>query len=125
MRKIKLTIIAIAILVSAVLLSAHPVQLAGYDIDLIASMMRESLDLSYSQTIHIRDILTEIQGQIELTKPDNLTNPEIIKEDADNFRLVADEKIKSVLSEHQKSKYDQMKSGLFKIVLKHSRPYQM
>ncbi|NLI15125.1 MAG: hypothetical protein GX409_02440 [candidate division Zixibacteria bacterium] len=88
-------------------------------------MMRESLDLSYSQTINIQDILTEIQGQIELAKPDYLTNPEIARDNAADFRMAVDEKIKSVLSEHQKSKYDQMKSGLFKIVLKHSRPYQM
>lgn len=125
MRKIKLTTIALIILISAVMLSAQPARVNTLAIDQVASMMRDALALSYSQTIHIQDILTEIQGQIELTRPDNLTNPEIVKVDVDDFRLAADEKIKSVLNEIQKSKYDQLKSCLFKTALKHSKPNYM
>jgi Spy/CpxP family protein refolding chaperone len=125
MRKLKLTTIALTLLISAVMLSAQQIHTGTYDIDRMASMIRDALDLSYSQTIHIQDILTEIHGQIELTKPDNLTNPEIVNEDADNFRLAADEKIKSVLNDEQKLKYNQVKNSIFRTVLKYERPNQM
>lgn len=125
MKKIKLTTIALTLLISAVILFAQPVQANTLAIDRVASMIRDALDLSYSQTIHIQDILTEINEQLELTKPDYLTNPEIARGNADNFRLAADEKIKSVLNEQQKNKYDQIKSSLFKTALKHSRPNRM
>ncbi len=125
MRKIKLTIIVITLLTSAVMLSAQPLQLREFNIYQMASMMRDALNLSYSQTIHIQNILTDIGAQVEATQPDHLANPEIVRTDADNFRLAADEKIKSVLNKLQKSKYDQIKSSLFKGTLKHSRSYQM
>lgn len=125
MRKIKSVIIVITLLISSVLLSAQPAQPTQYDIDKMASMMRDALELSYSQTIHLEEILTDISAQFELAKPDHLTNPAIVREEADNFRLAADEKIKSVLNDEQKIRYDQIKGELFKIALKYRRPNQI
>lgn len=125
MREIKLIIIELLILIPAAMLFAQPAQANTLATDQVASMIRDALDLSYSQTIHIQDILTEISGQIELTKPDCLTDPKIARDNTDDFHWAADDKIKSVLNEPQKSKYDQIKGSLFKTALKHSRPKQM
>jgi hypothetical protein len=113
MRLIKYFLIAIIFLASTGLLTAQSAYDSSRYIDDLASKLREALNLSTTQTLHVQDILQQVQEQAAASRESFIADPETIKDNATACRLASDEKIKSLLNENQKRLFDLIKDRIF------------
>jgi hypothetical protein len=121
MKKTKYYLIAIICLAMTGMLSAQNSYNSARYIDDLASKLRDALNLSTTQTLHIQDILGQIQSQAIASREIFGSNPELNKDNAAACRLAADDKIKSLLNENQKRLYDQVKNRIFESRIKPDR----
>jgi hypothetical protein len=113
MKKTKYYLIAILFLAMTGMLSAQNAWDSSRYVDDLASKLRDALNLSTTQTLHIQDLLGQIQSQAMASREIFGSNPELNKDNAAACRLATDDKIKSLFNDNQKRLYDQIKNRIF------------
>jgi hypothetical protein len=125
MKKVKYYLIAIILIGMTSMLSAQSSWDSARYVDDLASKLRDALNLSTTQTLHVQDILGQIQAQAAASRESFISNPEVARDDAAASRLAADDKIRSLLNENQKRLYNQIKNRIFESENKQNKLDQM
>lgn len=108
-RFVKLTVtVGVLMLMAAMTASAQRMQRMRFSPEAQAKMLTDSLALDSTQTARVTAILTDQQASMQNIREDNQGDFDAMRGAMTDLRTKTQDKIKAVLSDTQKAKYEEM-----------------